>query len=89
VAKESKETVKEPAREKPKTPEPLSEEELAKKTTAIIDEYANIRDMRVKFVGILYYCFLPRIVLEMNRPCNNVGVKIDVQFSIILATVFL
>ena len=28
--------------------EPLSEDELAKKTTALIDDYANLRDLKVK-----------------------------------------
>ena len=44
--KESKEPVKELVSEPVK--EALSEDELAKKTTALIDEYANIRDLKVK-----------------------------------------
>lgn len=48
--KESKEPVKEPVKEsvKESVKEPLSEDELAKKTTALIDEYANIHDLKVK-----------------------------------------
>ena len=44
VSKEPKEPTKEAVKEPVK--EPLSEEELVKKTTALIDEYANIRDLQ-------------------------------------------
>ena len=33
----------------------LSEDELAKKTTALIDEYANVGDLTVKPLDILMY----------------------------------
>ena len=33
----------------------LSEDELAKKTTALIDEYANIRDLKVNIYNIYKY----------------------------------
>ena len=55
----------------------MSEDELTKKTTALIDEYANIRDLKVKLVDVLVTIYSMHLMYARK----NAQVVTDLQTS--------